>query len=142
MNNFVDRKDELRQLQRLYSQEEGQLVIVYGRRRLGKTRLLKEFCLSCPHVYFMADRAGEKSLKKSLALVMATSLNEPLLQAVDYPQWYDLFAAFDRFRQRDTKQKQILIIDEYQYICQVSSYSHAPAWEHVLETPSSCLHRS
>ncbi len=117
MNNFVNRKEELDQLQRQYESDTGQLVILYGRRRLGKTRLLKEFCLSRPHIYFMADRAGEQSLKKNLALIMATVLGEPVLQSVDYPEWYDLFAAFDRFRPKD--KKIIFILDEYQYICQV-----------------------
>ncbi len=119
MNNFSNRKAELDQLQNLYRREKGQFAIVYGRRRLGKTRLLKEFCISRPHVYFMADRAGEQSLKKSLAITMAASLDEPLLQTVEYPDWYDLFAAFDRFRHQQTEKKIILILDEYQYICQV-----------------------
>jgi uncharacterized protein len=117
MNKFVNRQAELSQLQALYKKDAGQLAIIYGRRRLGKTRLLKEFCLSHPHVYFMADRAGEQSLKKSLAISMATSLSEPLLQSVEYPEWYDLFAAFDRIRPQD--QKIVLIFDEYQYLCQV-----------------------
>lgn len=117
MNYFIDRKKELADLQRLYTNDNGQLAVLYGRRRLGKTRLLKEFCLSHPHTYFMADRAGEQSLKKSLALALATSLQEPLLQSVEYPEWYDIFAAIDRFRPKD--EKFILILDEYQYICQV-----------------------
>ena len=117
MNLFVDRKSELTHLQSLYKNKKGQLVILYGRRRLGKTRLLKEFCLTRPHTYFMADRAGEQSLKKALSLAMATSLNEPLLQSVDYPEWYNLFEAFDRLRPKE--KKVILILDEYQYICQV-----------------------
>lgn len=117
MNNFVNRKSELSQLHSLYKKDKGQLAIIYGRRRLGKTRLLKEFCSFLPHVYFMADRAGEQSLKKSLAISMASSLDEPLLQSVDYPEWYDLFATFDRFRPKD--KKIVLIFDEYQYFCQV-----------------------
>ena len=65
----------------------------------------------------MADRAGEQSLKKSISLAMATSLQEPLLQTANYPEWYDLFAAFDRFRPKD--EKTVFILDEYQYLCQV-----------------------
>ncbi len=117
MNIFIDRKPELAHLQKLHNNDKGQMVILYGRRRLGKTRLLKEFCITRPHTYFMADRAGEQSLKKALALTMAASLKEPLLQSVDYPDWYDLFAAFDRFRPKE--KKVILILDEYQYMCQV-----------------------
>ena len=65
----------------------------------------------------MADRAGEGLQKQSLAIAMSEALNEPLLQSVNYPTWYELFAAFDRFRSK--KQKFLLMIDEYQYLCQV-----------------------
>lgn len=117
MNKFINRAGELEQLQKLYDSQGGQLVILYGRRRLGKTRLLKEFCTSRSYIYFMADRAGEQSLKRNLALTMATMLGEPMLQSVEYPEWYDLFSAFDRLRPQN--KKIILILDEYQYICQV-----------------------
>lgn len=95
------------------------MVILYGRRRLGKTTLLREFCHDKIHCYYMADRAGEKSQKKSLALTMSTALREPILQTLEYPNWYDLFAAFDRFRPQN--KKTVLILDEYQYICQTQS---------------------
>ena len=74
----------------------------------------------------MADKAGEKSQKKSLTLAMSTALQEPLLQAAEYPEWYDIFAAFDRFRPQD--KKTILILDEYQYICQTQ-----PAFSSFLQ---------
>lgn len=86
MNNFVSRGREFKQLQTIYEQEKkGSLVILYGRRRLGKTTLLKQFCRTIPHCYFMAGRAGEESIKMSLSIAMATALNEPFLQAVNYP---------------------------------------------------------
>jgi len=137
MNNFVNRSRELQQLQSLYDADQaGSLAIVYGRRRLGKTRLLKEFSRNIPHCYFMADRAGEESLKRALATAMATALEEPLLEAVSYPSWYELFSAFDKFR--PAGRKFLLILDEYQYICQVqpafSSYIQKwwdEQWQHA-----------
>lgn len=118
MNFFVDRKEELERLRGLYaSDSQGQLAVLYGRRRLGKTCLLRRFCMRLPHCYFMADRAGEVSQRKSLAIAMSTALGEPLLGSVSYDDWYALFAAFDRFRPQN--EKIVLILDEYQYICQV-----------------------
>ncbi|MCK5545597.1 MAG: ATP-binding protein [Desulfobulbaceae bacterium] len=118
MNNFFNRNNELLELRTCYkNNDHGALVILYGRRRLGKTSLLREFVRDLPHTYFMADRAGEHALMTSLAISMAVSLDEPLLQAVDYPSWYELFSAFDRLRPKD--RKFILIFDEYQYFCQV-----------------------
>ena len=60
MNNFINRKHELKLLNKLYEHDGADLAIVYGRRRLGKTSLLKEFACKHKHCYFMASRAGEK----------------------------------------------------------------------------------
>jgi AAA+ ATPase superfamily predicted ATPase len=119
MNKFINRKLELAQLESQYAGESGRLVVLYGRRRLGKTALLRQFATEKPHCYFMADRAGESELRRALASAMAVSLNEPVLESAEYASWYDLFAAFDRFRPSD--QRFVLIFDEYQYLCQVQS---------------------
>jgi len=80
-HKFIDRHSEIKQLNNLYQSPGSQLAILYGRRRLGKTTLLREFCRDKIHCYYMADKAGEKSQKKSLTLALSTTLQEPLLQA-------------------------------------------------------------
>ncbi|WP_430506227.1 ATP-binding protein [Haloparvum sp. PAK95] len=42
MDDFVNRTDELDRLHRLFESESAELGVVYGRRRLGKTRLVKQ----------------------------------------------------------------------------------------------------
>ena len=126
MNKFINRKVELRQLESQYDGESGRLVVLYGRRRLGKTALLRQFATEKPNCYFMADRAGESELRRALASAMAVSLNEPVLESAEYGSWYDLFAAFDRFR--SPNQRFVLIFDEYQYLCQVE-----PAFSSFLQ---------
>jgi AAA+ ATPase superfamily predicted ATPase len=126
MNKFINRESELVQLESQYAGNSGSLVVLYGRRRLGKTFMLRHFAEDKPHCYFMADRAGESELRRSLATAMALALQEPVLGAGEYASWYDLFAAFDRFRLKD--KRFVLIFDEYQYLCQVqpafSSFMH------------------
>lgn len=118
MNNFFNRENELARLETLFRQRQtSSLAIIYGRRRLGKTALLKAFCRDKTYCYFMADRAGEAALKRSVSVAMSEALSEPLIQSAVYPEWYDLFSAFDRFRPKD--EKVVLIFDEYQYLCQV-----------------------
>lgn len=126
MNIFINRESELAQLDGQFAGESGRLVVLYGRRRLGKTALLREFAVDKPHCYFMADRAGETDLRRSLARAMALALGEPVLEVAEYGSWYDLFAAFDRFRPSD--QRFVLIFDEYQYLCQVQ-----PAFSSFLQ---------
>ena len=126
MNKFINRESELAQLESQYARNSGSLVVLYGRRRLGKTCLLRYFAADKPHCYFMADREGECDLRRSLAKAMALALQEPVLETAEYASWYDLFAAFDRFRPSD--QRFVLIFDEYQYLCQVQ-----PAFSSFLQ---------
>jgi AAA+ ATPase superfamily predicted ATPase len=57
MNNFINHEAEFAQLESQYTIDSGSLVILYGRRRLGKTCLMRHFAVDKPHCYFMADRA-------------------------------------------------------------------------------------
>lgn len=45
MNSFINREAELAQLESRYAHDSGSLVILYGRRRLGKTTLLRHFAV-------------------------------------------------------------------------------------------------
>jgi len=112
---FADRKQELDYIEDMYRQHGAQLLVVYGRRRLGKTTLLKKFAEDKPTVYYMADRGGVQSQRNALARSMAACLDEPLLTSARFDTWYSLFESFDRMRPADGKL--VLIIDEYQYLC-------------------------
>jgi hypothetical protein len=74
MNKFINRESELAQLEAKYAGNTGNLVVLYGRRHLCKTFLLRQFVSSKPHCYFMADRAGESDLRRSLAKAMVLVL--------------------------------------------------------------------
>jgi len=43
---FIGRKQELQFLEDKYNSKGGQLIVLYGRRRVGKTETLREFCYS------------------------------------------------------------------------------------------------
>lgn len=119
MNKFLNRKEELAMLGELYDQQESRLVVVYGRRRLGKTTLLREFVQNKPSIYYMADRAGAVSQRMALSRSMSYALGEPVLGQARYETWYDLFSAFDRMRNKS--ERIVILLDEYQYLCQAES---------------------
>jgi AAA+ ATPase superfamily predicted ATPase len=56
----VDRESELRLLEETYEQNKSSLIIIYGRRRIGKTELVKQFIKEKGHVYFLADTRVDK----------------------------------------------------------------------------------
>ncbi len=55
---FVDREKEMEFLNDIYHQTGPQLVILYGRRRVGKTEILKNFLKDKNSLYFLADKRG------------------------------------------------------------------------------------
>ena len=53
---FIGREAELKFLNDKYEAEDGQLIVLYGRRRVGKTETLREFCKDKQHVFFLVLR--------------------------------------------------------------------------------------
>ncbi|ASJ14023.1 ATP-binding protein [Thermococcus radiotolerans] len=54
MVKFVNRNEELKALRERLSSENFELIVIYGRRRVGKTRLVLEAVKDVPHVYYLA----------------------------------------------------------------------------------------
>src|SRR5450759_2166505 len=66
MNKFINREAELQSLHDDYARPGSSLYILYGRRRLGKTTLLRQFAARRPAVYHMADRSAESHARRLL----------------------------------------------------------------------------
>lgn len=49
---FIGREAELKFLEDKYRQKDGQLIVLYGRRRVGKTETLRQFCKGKSHIFF------------------------------------------------------------------------------------------
>ena len=57
---FIGRDAELAFLQNKYDEKKGQLIVLYGRRRVGKTETLREFCKGKPHVFYSCTQSTDK----------------------------------------------------------------------------------
>ena len=57
---FIGRETELNELNNLYMQDAFQLIVLYGRRRVGKTTLLNEFCKGKEAIFFLAAESNDK----------------------------------------------------------------------------------
>lgn len=51
---FVGREDELSAMERMYSKDGFQMLVLYGRRRVGKTTLVEQFAKGKPTLFFTA----------------------------------------------------------------------------------------
>ena len=57
---FIGRETELKFLNDKYEEKGGQLIVLYGRRRVGKTETLREFCKGKPHVFFSCTQTTDR----------------------------------------------------------------------------------
>ena len=111
--NFVDRIEETARLRDALSREKSSLVVVYGRRRLGKSTLIKRV-LSDSDVYFLADRSEGQHQRILLAKVVAQVF--PDFDKLTYPDWESLFRAVN-YR---TDKRFTLCLDEFPYLVEQS----------------------
>jgi AAA+ ATPase superfamily predicted ATPase len=77
---FINRKDELDFLNKKYSSSSPEFIVLYGRRRVGKTELIKQFIKNKPAVYFLADRQIDRENLRQMQRSMAIYLSEPLFE--------------------------------------------------------------
>ena len=91
---FLNRHDELARLRRVTMSAEGGLVVVYGRRRIGKTRLLLEWSREAGGLYTVADQSASEIQRRYFAEAVATRL--PGFADVEYRDWPGLLARLAR----------------------------------------------
>lgn len=105
---FVGRKQELEKLNTLYKSEHFEFVVFYGRRRVGKTTLIKEFIKDKEAFYYMA---AEGTQAENLAGLSGAILSSNT--GVSFATYEELLTHIDR---HCTEKRQILVIDEYPYL--------------------------
>ena len=114
---FVGRERELESLERLYASNNFQFGVVYGRRRVGKTKLLRQFTTDKPDVIFFT--AHETTLSENLDLLSRELAKAtPDDQPASYPVFRTLTEAFDEVFRRAASRRLVFVIDEYPYLAQ------------------------
>ena len=103
--NFVDRKEETSRLTKVLQREQVSFVVVYGRRRLGKSTLIKRV-LKENDVYYLADESTAPHQRELLAKMIAQII--PDFDKVVYPDWETLL----RTANHRTENKFTLCLDE------------------------------
>ncbi len=86
----MNRQAELVRLDRLAARRDGGLAVLWGRRRVGKTRLLVEWANRSGGVYFVADETSPSMQRRRFAETIESRL--PGFARVEYPDWGSLFS--------------------------------------------------
>lgn len=107
---FIGRKQELSALEQMYSEDKFQCVIVYGRRRVGKTTLLSHFAKDKCHVIFSAKESTSKALLREFIQKIYTKIGLDISACLN---WESAFEAIGEY----SKDKQlVLVMDEFPYL--------------------------
>lgn len=113
MKKFIDREEELKSLNNEYLRNGSSLVILYGRRRLGKTELCKNFMKDKNALYFLATEENEIQNRNAFKEIISDFCENELLKNSKVDNWEILFKFI---LEKSKKEKLLLVIDEFQYL--------------------------
>lgn len=88
---FIDRISEIKTLEKEYSRNEAAFVVIYGRRRVGKTTLIREFCKGKKAIYFLATEENEVQNLQAFKMKIADYTQNELLESVSITNWEIIF---------------------------------------------------
>ncbi len=112
---FIGREAELKFLQDKYTEERGQLIVLYGRRRVGKTETLREFCKDKPHVFFSCTQTTDLVQLRNFSNRMFKEDIPAKNYISEFADWEKAFRAVLDLPYGN--QKKLLVIDEFPYMC-------------------------
>lgn len=139
IKQFIDRESEIRTLEREYAKETATLVIVYGRRRVGKTTLLSEFTKNKKTIYFLATQESEAVNRNLFREKAAEALGNELLLSAVVDKWDAIFKAIVS---ESVHEKMVVVIDEFQYLGKTNSAFPSVVqkiWDDILKQSNMML---
>ncbi len=110
---FVNRTVELFHLNSVYHSERAEMFVLYGRRRVGKTELLHEFCSDKPHLFFVATLSSDNEQLANFSQNIYQWLHSEAPMGFSYPSWE---AAFRALAELPGETRPIVVLDEFTYL--------------------------
>lgn len=111
---LINRMEELAGLEGCWKKKGSGLVVIYGKRRVGKTCLIKAFLEHKPHLYFLADKTTGTENLKLLSAIVGKYFKDTRLEKHGFSDWYDFF----EYLKQNVKKKLVLAIDEFPYLAE------------------------
>ncbi len=129
---FIDRETELKALNDKWAKNSSQLVIIYGKRRVGKTELIKQFIKGKKAVYFLADKRSALEQMKELGRILGAFFNDSHVKEHGFTDWLEVF----RYLKEKNTKNLIFAIDEYPYLVEIDkaiSSVFQKGWDEFLK---------
>ncbi len=115
---FINRQRELSLLNDEYISGRFAFTVLYGRRRAGKTTLLKEYIKDKPSIYFLVTLENFSVVLRRFQTIVADFFNDSFLKELELKSFEQLFSYIG---QKNLNKKLVIIIDEFQYLSKSDS---------------------
>lgn len=108
---FIGRENELADLNDMYNQNKFQLFVLYGRRRVGKTTLINEFCKNKDAIFYSAEQSNNKLNLEKFSGQVFQFYGENTLEP--FSSWAN---ALTYINDRQKDKRLIIVFDEFPYL--------------------------
>jgi len=126
---FVNRISELKTLNKEYCSKKFSFTIIYGRRRVGKTALIKKYIEDKDAIYFLVTLESEKVVLQRFVELVANFFNDDFLKDIEIK---DLKQLFKYIASKNHNKKLIIVIDEFQYLAKIDS-SYPSQFQYIVD---------
>lgn len=109
---FIDRQEEVNVLEERFKVSKPEFVVVYGRRRVGKTELATHFLRDKPSIYFLAEEKKYEDNLSEMKDIMGDFLKDDEFKMIKFENWVQLFKSFSE----KIKGRTAIVIDEFPYL--------------------------
>ncbi len=125
---FFGRSREIQKMEALYNSKEFEFAVFYGRRRVGKTTLIREFLKGKKAAYFMSVEGTKQENLRGLSFAtLSMAIDGDMGFIPSFPEFEDLLCYIDQLAR--SGERMIIAIDEYPYLA--ASY---PAISSMLQS--------
>ena len=126
---FYCREEELSTMNRRYEKGRFECIVIYGRRRVGKTALINEFCKEKPTIYFSALNASSQENLEALSKAIYISKNP---NGSSFPTYRSYEDALDEITAMSADTRMVFVIDEYPYLAKAEK-SFSSRLQHIID---------
>ncbi len=132
MKKFINRENELKELNQKWASKTPQLFVLYGKRRVGKTELIKQFIKNKPSVYFMGDKRTTRDQLLEVGRLLGSFFKDVFIARNGFKNWLEVF----EYLKSKFKKKFVFAIDEYPYLVEVDKSASSlfqKGWDEYLK---------
>lgn len=134
---FVNREYELDFLNEKWKRRGAELIVIYGKRRVGKTELAVQFAKGKPHIYFLCEKISGAHQLTKFTEAAASFFKDEFLPEEGFKDWETALKYIAK-----KNQKIALILDEFPYLIETDPAipsTFQKAWDLYLKSSPVCL---